>query len=75
MDESAKYDAIIVGTGQGGKPLAGALAEAGYRTAIIEKNDRVGGTCVLTGCTPTKTMAASARVAYLASPTPLSPSR
>jgi pyruvate/2-oxoglutarate dehydrogenase complex dihydrolipoamide dehydrogenase (E3) component len=60
------HDAIIIGTGQGGKPLAGALAEAGWKTAIIEKADRVGGTCVVTGCTPTKTMIASARVAYLA---------
>jgi pyruvate/2-oxoglutarate dehydrogenase complex dihydrolipoamide dehydrogenase (E3) component len=58
-------DAIVIGTGQGGKPLAGALAEAGWRTAIIEKG-RVGGTCVIDGCTPTKTMIASARVAYLA---------
>ena len=66
MSGTDQYDAIIVGTGQGGKPLAGALAEAGHRTAIIEKNDRVGGTCVLTGCTPTKTMIASARVAHLA---------
>ncbi|MGK7312672.1 MAG: mercuric reductase [Candidatus Longimicrobiales bacterium M2_2A_002] len=66
MNGIDRYDAIIVGTGQGGKPLAGALAEADLRTAIIEKNDRVGGTCVLTGCTPTKTMAASARIAHLA---------
>ena len=66
MGETQRYDAIIVGTGQGGKPLAGALAEAGHRTVIIEKNDRVGGTCVLTGCTPTKTMVASARIAHLA---------
>jgi pyruvate/2-oxoglutarate dehydrogenase complex dihydrolipoamide dehydrogenase (E3) component len=65
MVEVEKLDAIIIGTGQGGKPLAGALAEAGWRTAIIEK-DRVGGTCVVRGCTPTKTMVASARVAYLA---------
>ena len=62
---SERLDAIIIGTGQGGKPLAGALAEAGWKAAIIEKADRVGGTCVVTGCTPTKTMAASARVAYL----------
>ena len=66
MNGPDRYDAIVVGTGQGGKPLAGELAEAGVRTAIIEKNDRVGGTCVLTGCTPTKTMIASARVAHLA---------
>jgi pyruvate/2-oxoglutarate dehydrogenase complex dihydrolipoamide dehydrogenase (E3) component len=60
-----QLDAIIIGTGQGGKPLAGALAQAGWKTAIIER-DRVGGTCVIVGCTPTKTMIASARVAYLA---------
>jgi len=60
-----KLDAIIIGTGQAGKPLAGALAEAGWKTAIIEKG-RVGGTCVIEGCTPTKTMVASARVAHLA---------
>lgn len=60
-----KLDAIIIGTGQGGKPLAGALAEAGWRAAIIER-DRVGGTCVVRGCTPTKTMLASARIAHLA---------
>ncbi|MEX2466690.1 MAG: mercuric reductase [Gemmatimonadota bacterium] len=58
-------DAIVIGTGQAGKPLAGALGKAGHRTAIIEKG-RVGGTCVIDGCTPTKTMVASARVAHLA---------
>jgi pyruvate/2-oxoglutarate dehydrogenase complex dihydrolipoamide dehydrogenase (E3) component len=60
-----RLDAIIIGTGQAGKPLAGALAGAGWKTAIIEKG-RVGGTCVIDGCTPTKTMIASARVAHLA---------
>jgi pyruvate/2-oxoglutarate dehydrogenase complex dihydrolipoamide dehydrogenase (E3) component len=60
-----RLDAIIIGTGQAGKPLAGALAEAGWKTAIIERG-RVGGTCLITGCTPTKTMVASARVAHLA---------
>jgi len=65
MAAPEKLDAIIIGTGQGGKPLAGALAEAGWRTAIIER-DRVGGTCVIRGCTPTKTMLASARIAHLA---------
>lgn len=59
------YDAIIIGTGQAGKPLAGAFAEAGWKAAVIEKG-RVGGTCVVEGCTPTKTMVASARVAHLA---------
>jgi pyruvate/2-oxoglutarate dehydrogenase complex dihydrolipoamide dehydrogenase (E3) component len=60
-----KYDAIVVGSGQGGTPLCRALAEAGMHTAIVERV-HVGGTCVNEGCTPTKTMVASARVAYLA---------
>ena len=60
-----RYDAIIIGTGQAGKPLSVALAEAGWKTAIIERR-HVGGTCINVGCTPTKTMVASARVAYLA---------
>ena len=62
---STNYDAIVIGAGQGGGPLSTALARAGRRTAIIE-SDAVGGTCVNCGCTPTKTMVASARVAYLA---------
>ena len=65
MSTPKQYDAIVIGTGQAGKPLAGALASAGWKTAIIER-DRVGGTCVVAGCTPTKTMVASARVAYVA---------
>jgi pyruvate/2-oxoglutarate dehydrogenase complex dihydrolipoamide dehydrogenase (E3) component len=65
MTETRHYDAAIIGTGQGGKPLATALAGAGYRTAIVERGD-VGGSCVNEGCTPTKTMVASARAAYLA---------
>src|SRR5271168_2733089 len=60
-----RFDAIIVGTGQAAKPLAGALAKAGRKTASIEVK-HVGGTCVNEGCTPTKTMVASGRVAYLA---------
>jgi len=59
------YDAIVIGAGQGGVPLAKALANAGRHTALIERT-HVGGTCVNTGCTPTKTLIASARVAYLA---------
>ena len=59
------FDAIIIGSGQGGNPLAGAMAAAGKKTALIERQD-VGGTCINRGCTPTKTMVASARVAYLA---------
>lgn len=57
------YDAIIIGSGQAGNPLAKRLAKAGYKTAIIEKR-LVGGTCVNDGCTPTKTMIASGRMAY-----------
>ncbi len=63
--EARQVDDLIIGTGQAGKPLAGALAEAGRRVVIIER-DRVGGTCVIRGCTPTKTMVASARIAHLA---------
>ncbi len=65
MSDSRHSDAVIVGSGQGGKPLAVDLAQAGWRTALVEK-DAVGGSCVNYGCTPTKTMVASARVAYLA---------
>src|SRR5579875_2040119 len=60
-----RYDAVIIGAGQAGGPLSTALARAGKRTAIIER-EHVGGTCINEGCTPTKTMVASARVAYLA---------
>jgi pyruvate/2-oxoglutarate dehydrogenase complex dihydrolipoamide dehydrogenase (E3) component len=62
---NTKYDAIIVGSGQAGTPLSTALAKAGWKTALIERS-HVGGTCINEGCTPTKTMVASARVAYLA---------
>ncbi len=64
MTETA-YDAVIIGVGQAGNPLASALAKAGKRVALLER-DAVGGTCINRGCTPTKTMIASARVAYLA---------
>src|SRR5271156_2458628 len=59
------YDAIVIGSGQGGTPLSVALAEAGRKTALVESR-HVGGTCINVGCTPTKTMVASARIAYLA---------
>lgn len=65
MASSQNYDAIVIGAGQAGTPLCQALAAAGMRTALIEK-EHVGGTCVNEGCTPTKTMIASGRVAYLA---------
>jgi len=58
-------DVIVVGAGQGGGPLASAFANAGRRTMLIER-EHAGGTCVNTGCTPTKTMIASGRVAHLA---------
>jgi len=60
-----KVDTIIIGTGQSGKPLALALGRAGRKTAVVEAK-HVGGTCINVGCTPTKTMVAAARVAYLA---------
>jgi pyruvate/2-oxoglutarate dehydrogenase complex dihydrolipoamide dehydrogenase (E3) component len=58
-----KYDAILIGSGQAATPLARKLAVAGLKTALIERQ-WVGGTCVNVGCTPTKTMIASGRVAY-----------
>lgn len=65
MANPQQYDAIVIGAGQAGGPLATALAQAGKQTALIER-EHVGGTCINVGCTPTKTMVASARVAYLA---------
>ena len=65
MPPPQHYDAIVIGSGQGGTPLSLAFANAGLRTALIEKI-HVGGTCINEGCTPTKTMVASGRVAYLA---------
>jgi pyruvate/2-oxoglutarate dehydrogenase complex dihydrolipoamide dehydrogenase (E3) component len=59
------YDVIILGSGQAAGPLATTLARAGRHTALVEAV-HVGGTCINEGCTPTKTMVASARVAYLA---------
>src|SRR5690242_1985565 len=65
MSPLDQYDAVVIGSGQGGTPLCQALANAGMRTAIVER-EHVGGTCINEGCTPTKTMVASGRVAYLA---------
>jgi len=60
-----QYGGIIIGSGQGANPLARALAGTGSKTALIERQ-YVGGTCINYGCTPTKTMVASGRLAYLA---------
>src|SRR2546428_3104044 len=65
MTQTKHYDAIVIGAGQAGVPLSTTLAKAGWKTALIERV-HVGGTCINEGCTPTKTMVASARVAYLA---------
>ena len=59
------FDAIVVGTGQAGPPLAGRLSNEGMKVAIIERK-KFGGTCVNYGCIPTKTLVASARAAYVA---------
>jgi pyruvate/2-oxoglutarate dehydrogenase complex dihydrolipoamide dehydrogenase (E3) component len=60
-----KFDAIIIGTGQAGPSLAGRFSAAGMTVAIIER-DKFGGTCVNTGCIPTKTLIASAEAAHMA---------
>src|SRR5712664_414082 len=60
-----KYDAIIIGSGQGGNPLAHHLADLGWSVALIEQKD-LGGTCINVGCTPTKTMVHRAQVAHYA---------
>ena len=60
-----RYDAIVLGSGQAGDPLSQKLADHGWSVALVEK-EHLGGTCVNTGCTPTKTMIASAQVAHYA---------
>src|SRR5208283_4872859 len=65
MSDPEQFQAIVIGSGQGGTPLCMALAGTGLRTALIER-EHVGGTCINEGCTPTKSMVASGRVAYLA---------
>ena len=60
-----KFDAIVIGSGQAGNPLSQKLADQGWTVALIEQG-HLGGTCVNTGCTPTKTMIASAQVAHYA---------
>jgi len=64
-DMMETYDAIVIGTGQAGPSIAARCASEGLKTAVIEKH-KFGGTCVNTGCTPTKAMVASARAAYMA---------
>jgi pyruvate/2-oxoglutarate dehydrogenase complex dihydrolipoamide dehydrogenase (E3) component len=61
----SRYDAIIIGSGQAGNPLSQKLADLGWTVALVEK-EHLGGTCINTGCTPTKTMVASAQVAHYA---------
>jgi pyruvate/2-oxoglutarate dehydrogenase complex dihydrolipoamide dehydrogenase (E3) component len=65
MGSMTRYDAIVIGTGQAGPPLARRLAAEGQSVAVIER-DKFGGTCVNTGCIPTKAMVASAYVAHQA---------
>src|ERR1700682_1739529 len=60
-----RFDAIVIGTGQAGPPLAVRLGNAGRKIAIIERK-LIGGTCVNNGCIPTKTLIASARTAHVA---------
>ena len=60
-----KFDAIIVGAGQAGPPLASRLTQLGQTVAVVERK-LVGGTCVNYGCIPTKTLVASAHAAHLA---------
>lgn len=62
---TARFDAIIIGAGQAGPALAGRLTSAGMTVALVERH-LFGGTCVNTGCTPTKAMVASAYAAHLA---------
>ncbi len=62
---SRRFDAIVIGAGQAGPSMAARLAAAGRTVALIER-ERLGGTCVNTGCTPTKTLVASAYAAHLA---------
>ncbi|MGH6797875.1 MAG: FAD-dependent oxidoreductase, partial [Roseiarcus sp.] len=60
-----RFDAIVIRAGQAGPPMVGRLASAGHKVALIERK-LIGGTCVNTGCTPTKTLVASAYAAHLA---------
>ena len=64
MTTTDTYDAVLIGSGQANTPLATTLAQAGWEVALVER-EHVAGTCVNEGCTPTKTMIASARVAHM----------
>lgn len=64
MATNLQYEVIIIGSGQSGTPLAAAFAKAGQKTALIER-EHIGGSCINEGCTPTKTLIASGRIAYL----------
>lgn len=65
MADSNRYNAIVIGSGQGGNPLAAKLAQRGERVVLIESG-LLGGTCINTGCTPTKTLIGSAQIAHYA---------
>lgn len=65
MSSPQEYDAIIIGSGQGGNPLAHRLADRDWKVALIERQ-HLGGSCINYGCTPTKTMLASAHLAHRA---------
>src|SRR6187431_1051405 len=62
---STSYDAIVIGSGQAAPSLAVRMAEAGWKTVLVER-EHLGGTCVNDGCIPTKTLVASARTAHVA---------
>ncbi len=62
---STRYDAIVIGTGQSGPPLAGRLSREKMKVAVLERK-LIGGTCVNVGCIPTKALVASARAAHMA---------
>ena len=62
---TTSFDALVIGSGQAAPPLAVRLAEHGWKTALVERGE-LGGTCVNNGCTPTKTLVASARAAWVA---------
>ena len=65
MNPDDHYDLVVIGSGQGGNPLANSFSDAGRRVALVEQL-HVGGSCVNEGCSPTKTIIASARVAHMA---------